>query len=77
MLSRVSPGWWFHPTVNHQRIKGDGSMEFDVYLYRFPREHSRPTASLTKRSHQSHGSGGKASPKKKPRNADIKRQNGD
>lgn len=24
----------FHPVVNHVRIDGDGSMEFDVYLYR-------------------------------------------
>jgi hypothetical protein len=22
--------------VNHQRIKADGSMEFDIYMYRVP-----------------------------------------
>lgn len=36
MLSRLSPDWWFYPVVNHQRIKADGSMEFDVHLYRLP-----------------------------------------
>jgi hypothetical protein len=36
MPSRLAPGWWFYPIVNHQKIKGDGSMEFEVYLYRLP-----------------------------------------
>ena len=25
MLSRLFPGWWFFPIVNHQRMKVDGS----------------------------------------------------
>lgn len=36
LVSRLFPGWWFYPIVNHQRIHGDGSMEFDVYMYRLP-----------------------------------------
>jgi hypothetical protein len=36
LRSRMSPGWWFYPVVNHQRIKGDGSMEFEVYMFRLP-----------------------------------------
>jgi hypothetical protein len=27
---------WFYPVVNHVRIIPDGSMEFDVYLYKVP-----------------------------------------
>ncbi len=36
MRSRHYRGWWFYPIVNHVRVKGDGSMEFDVYMYRLP-----------------------------------------
>jgi hypothetical protein len=36
MLSRLFPAWWFLPIVNHQRIKVDGSTEFDIYMYRLP-----------------------------------------
>lgn len=30
-------GSWFYPVVNHVRIVPDGSMEFDIYIYRLPR----------------------------------------
>jgi TIR domain len=36
MHSSQYPGWWFYPVVNHQRIEVDGSMDFDIYLYRVP-----------------------------------------
>jgi hypothetical protein len=36
--SSLHPGWWFYPIVNHQRIKADGSMEFEIYMYRVPGE---------------------------------------
>jgi len=36
MASRTSPDGWFYPIVNHQRVEDDGSMEFDIYMYRLP-----------------------------------------
>ncbi len=45
MKSRHYPDWWFYPVVNHVRVETDGSIEFDIYMYRFPGRlpHSLPT----------------------------------
>lgn len=36
MKSNRYPDWWFYPVVNHVMINPDGSMEFQIYMYRFP-----------------------------------------
>jgi len=28
--------WWFYPVVNHVRVKSDGGMQFELYLYQVP-----------------------------------------
>lgn len=36
MKSNHYPDWWFYPVVNHAIISPDGSIEFQIYMYRFP-----------------------------------------
>lgn len=36
MKSDLYPEWWFYPVVNHVRINSDGSIEFQIYMYRVP-----------------------------------------
>jgi hypothetical protein len=36
ILSGLYPNWWFYPVVAHQRIKHNGGMQFDIYMYRVP-----------------------------------------
>lgn len=33
---RPNTNWWFYPVVNHVRVKPDGKMQFDIYLYQVP-----------------------------------------
>lgn len=36
MKTPVYPTWWFYPIVNHVKIDRNGSMEFQIYMYRLP-----------------------------------------
>jgi len=34
--SQMFPDWWLYPVVSSARIEADGSIEFDVNMYRVP-----------------------------------------
>jgi hypothetical protein len=36
MRSMLFHDWWFYPIVNHVRVEPNGTMEFDIYMYRLP-----------------------------------------